>query len=461
MSVFVRLSDLQKLQTSHGSQLHNMIKDLTVESMSKEEPKFNFQTRKMDYGYGNVKQRIDAYKIFMGPDNTKLVCLPLSYYFHHWQSVVPRLLSNGKNVTFPTFSGSLLPRQQAIEENALEIIHRTGSVLLCLHTGFGKTIFTIYLCSKLGMKTLILCHRTIIMQQWMEAIEKYLPGCKAVILSSKSKSFDNADIVIANALLIPKLDISMYSNFGTLVVDEVHTICTKQFSQALFMVTPKYLIGLSATPKRSDGMDVLLELYIGPEMINRPMKRHFHVYKYSTGFVPECEYTVQGKLNWNSVLVSQSSDHERNVLLCKLIWYFGRRNILVLVKLKEHALVLKQMLKQIGEDVDVFMDNMKQVNYSCRVLIATFSKGGVGFDHPKLDMLIGAADVEENFMQYLGRVFRRDDIQPIYIDLKDNMSRLVTHSKTRIGICEEVGGQVYDFKKTFKQFSTLTDHLFK
>jgi len=456
----VRLSDLQKLQSSHGAQLQRMIKDLTVESMSKDEPKFNFQTRKMDYGYGNVKQRIDAYKIFDGSNGEKLVCLPFSYFFHHWQSTLTPLLRSPKSVQFPTFSGSLLPRQTEIEPEAMEILTRTGSVLLCLHTGFGKTIFTIYLCSKLGMKTLILCHRTIIMQQWMDAIAKYLPGCKSIILSSKAKSFDNADIVIANALLIPKLDVALYSSFGTLVVDEVHTICTQQFSQALHLITPKYLIGLSATPKRSDGMDLLLELYIGPEMINKPMRRHFHVYKYSTGFVPTCEYTVQGKLNWNSVLVSQSNDYDRNALICKMIWYFGRRNILVLVKLKEHALVLKQMLQQIGEDVDVFMDNIKQVNYSCRVLIATFSKGGVGFDHPKLDMLIGAADVEENFMQYLGRVFRRDDIQPIYVDLKDNMSRLATHSKTRINICEEVGGQVYDFKKSFKHFPMLTQSLF-
>ena len=40
---------------------------------------------------------------------------------------------------------------------------------------------------------------------------------------------------------------------------------------------------------------------------------------------------------------------------------------------------------------------------------------------------VTGADVEENFMQYLGRVFRRDDVLPIYIDLRDSMSTLVKH----------------------------------
>jgi len=109
--------------------------------------------------------------------------------------------------------------------------------------------------------------------------------------------------------------------------------------------------------------------------------------------------------------------------------------------------------------VDVFMEGMKKVNYSCRVLIATYSKGGVGFDHPKLDMLIGAGDVEENFIQYLGRIFRRDDVQPLYIDIKDKLGALNEHSKTRIDICTSMGANVFPFKTTFKRFEALTEHL--
>ena len=92
-------------------------------------------------------------------------------------------------------------------------------------------------------------------------------------------------------------------------------------------------------------------------------------------------------------------------------------------------------------------------------MIATYSKGGVGFDHPKLDMLITAADVEESFMQYLGRVFRRDDVTPVYIDLVDQNSTMVKHAGTRKQICEEVGGVVRDFHKWFPDFEVYRKRL--
>ena len=394
---------------------------------------------------------------------TRYVCLPFSFYYHHCSSI-PRIKLPTHTQRQIPFVGQLLPRQSAIEAEAIEILNRSGSVLLCLHTGFGKTIFTLYLLSRIGMKALVLCHRAIIIQQWLESAARYLPTLKCEVLSTAdvkrtgADTYADADILVANALLIPKCPRKLYAQFGCVIIDEVHTICTEQFSKALFQLTPSYLIGLSATPFRSDGMDRLLELYIGPEMIIRKMTRYFNAYKLDTGFEPEVEETFDGKLNWNAVLESQSTSVERNLLLVKLVWYFvSRRTILVLVKRKEHARELKEKLLTLNIDVDCFMGGTKNVNYDCRVLIATYSKGGVGFDHPKLDMLIAGADVEENFMQYLGRVFRRDDQLPIYIDLRDNMTVMTKHSQTRLRICKEVGGVVRDFHKTFRSFTSLTE----
>jgi len=102
--------------------------------------------------------------------------------------------------------------------------------------------------------------------------------------------------------------------------------------------------------------------------------------------------------------------------------------------------------------VSIFMGSDKIVDFSSRVLIVTTSKGGVGFDHPKLDMLITAADVEQNFMQYLGRVFRRDDVSPIYVDMIDDNNTINKHATTRKKVVEEVGGTMYDFERVFSRF---------
>ena len=55
-------------------------------------------------------------------------------------------------------------------------------------------------------------------------------------------------------------------------------------------------------------------------------------------------------------------------------------------------------------------------------------------------------------MQYLGRVFRREDTEPVIIDLVDNYSLLYKHFQTRNSVYIEHGGIVKDFHKEFPTF---------
>ena len=399
------------------------------------------------------KKEVETLDIFEVEKDKILVAIPFSYYYHNLTSITTIDFDYSKIEM--RFVGELLERQKILKEDVFEILNRTGSILLCLHTGFGKTIFALYIASKIKMKTIVLCHRKIIIDQWYNAIQKYLPNVSVEILNPKKKP--TADIVIGNVLTVPKcnegiLSRDTFKDYGTLLLDEIHTVCTEQFSKALYHIYPKCVIGLSATPERSDGMDKIIQLYIGPEGVYKDMWRIFNVYKLPTEFTPEVLRNVDGSIDWNSALSSQANSKERNDLIVKCVRYFRSRKILILVKRKEHAYQLKELMFQLGEDVDTFMESDKNANYECRILIATYSKGGVGFDHPGLDMLIGAADVEENFMQYLGRVFRKDNTAPIYLDLIDNNPIMKKHSLTRLKICTSVGGVVRKFHECFPSF---------
>jgi hypothetical protein len=59
-----------------------------------------------------------------------------------------------------------------------------------------------------------------------------------------------------------------------------------------------------------------------------------------------------------------------------------------------------------------------------------------------LDTLLLATDIEEYFIQYLGRVFRRKDANPMIFDLVDNNPILLRHFKTRQKIYQECGGTI-------------------
>ena len=55
-----------------------------------------------------------------------------------------------------------------------------------------------------------------------------------------------------------KKNFDTFKCIGTLIADEVHVMATGKLSQAFYYVQPRYCLGLSATPYRSDGMDELV-----------------------------------------------------------------------------------------------------------------------------------------------------------------------------------------------------------
>jgi superfamily II DNA or RNA helicase len=424
--------------------------DLVIQKVHQKDTKFNLLTN---------DTKTELYYVFI-KNGEKFICIPKSYYYHFMNSL-PVIKMDYKTINISNFKINLLPRQLEIREETFRILSTSKSILLSLYTGFGKTIFAIYIMYKLKLKTIILCHRAIIIDQWIKSIKKCLPDLDIYKLDSKPNNLEkikNCDIMIANPINIPKYDFENYTNFGVCIIDEIHTICTESFSKSLFYLFPKYLIGLSATPERMDGMDQIIQHFIGPEVIIRQMSREFNVYNFKTGIKFEYILNNQGSLDWNSILNSQSINEKRNQIIVNLVKYFSTRTILVLVKLKEHANLLKKLFIEQGinkTDIDTFFANKKNCDYNCRILIATYSKGGVGFDHPKLDMLITAGDVEANFQQYLGRIFRRDDTTPIYIDLIDNNNIIKKHSKERTKICEQNGGIIKNFHNSFPSFFDL------
>ena len=62
-----------------------------------------------------------------------------------------------------------------------------------------------------------------------------------------------------------------------------------------------------------------------------------------------------------------------------------------------------------------------------RIIAASLQKCGVGFSHDILDSLIIASDMEEYFIQYLARVMRTEEVEPIVFDLVDNHPSLKKH----------------------------------
>jgi superfamily II DNA or RNA helicase len=163
---------------------------------------------------------------------------------------------------FPEFNFTLRPNQKDIYDQV------DGNCLINANTSWGKTFTAIAIAKKLGLKTLVITHTTILRKQWEDEVRKTLsiePG----VIGSGYFHYDSP-ITICNIQTFRKHAEKLRSEFGTILVDEVHHTPSSTFESTLNILKAKYKIGLSATLKRKDNLHVILQDYFGFKVLIPP-----------------------------------------------------------------------------------------------------------------------------------------------------------------------------------------------
>jgi len=342
------------------------------------------------------------------------------------------------------FTSALRNIQLEIKDECLQRLNKFGCLLISLYPGAGKTCLAIYLASKvIKLKTLIVCHRIVLMEQWRDSIKRFTGSeTKIEILKVGKKYNENADFFIVNAQNIKKLGRDVFKQIGFVIVDEIHAIMAESLSESMFYISPRYFLGLSATPNRPDGMDKLLDFYFGKENIIKRELYHKHtVYKVDTGIEFEEESS-----NWNALITSQCLHEERNNLIVDIILKHTDRHFLVLCKRVQQASYIAEKLTEEKENVSLMIEDTNTFDPTSRIIVASLQKCGVGFSHDLLDSLIVASDMEEYFIQYLARVMRTEEVEPIIFDLVDNHKGLKKHFGHRKKVYIKAGGTIKNYK---------------
>jgi superfamily II DNA or RNA helicase len=333
------------------------------------------------------------------------------------------------------FLGTLRPEQLKVQEECIEHLNTLGSSILSMYPGFGKTALAIALAARIGLPTLVVVNRIVLLNQWRDSIVRF---CPSVSISTSYERPGDAQIVVVNAINVEKM--TNLSRYGFLVVDECHMIVTETLSKCLIVVHPRYLLGLSATPYRPDGMDMLIDLHFGTNKIIRKLSRKHIVYIVDTGFVPEMKVGRSGKPEWNSVIDSQSKSEIRVDIIRRIVEKFKSRKFLILCKRIEQAKLIETVL--VNETPTTLFGDSQTYNKESRILIATVQKAGVGFDDSSIDALILASDIQEYFVQYLGRCMRTPEVVPLVFDLVDRNVILKRHFSERKKVYLESGAEI-------------------
>jgi len=356
----------------------------------------------------------EIYELYHIDSKKQKIIIPIGLW-KLFKSVFPNSIgkiSNNSHIQFPKdlYSLSTDPHgfrdQDVITKYTINKLDNDGTCMLALCTGFGKTTIGTFITCHYKQKTMLLCHLSIVNNQWIEAFEEC--GLRVQFIKNKQKMRPDVDVYVMGILKAKNYSDPLLSTIKLIILDEAHIAVVSSSQVLLRFVGCRYLLGLSATPDRLDDLHVLMYPYFGPiqNYITRQQLKSFTVYKIYTGIVPEIGYQwCQGRkvLNWTKVRNSieyNSEFHKREV---SDVLNHPDRVILLLVSRVEHLESLYELLLKKGENVDVMYGDKNDYDEDCRVLISIDKKAGVGFNRKSTNMLILGFDCTD-VRQYEGRI---------------------------------------------------------
>lgn len=164
------------------------------------------------------------------------------------------------------------PRDEEQKKAINSIINNNFNYgILSASPSSGKTFISLYCACKFKQRILILVDMTLLIDQFVDSILKFTNIKEEDIgyIRGQEKNYQDKKIVIATIQTLSKkenINIIDYlsKKIGFVICDEVHVMSCETAQKVLKHFRPKYMLGLSGTPKRDDKMDFIISQTIGP-----------------------------------------------------------------------------------------------------------------------------------------------------------------------------------------------------
>lgn len=345
-----------------------------------------------------------------------------------------------------SFRGELRDEQKP----ALEEMIKYDNGILHAATAFGKTVVCSAIIAQKKVNTLIILESSALIEQWKDALEKFLEINEALpeyktrtgrvkirksLIGKLQGAHDSmtgiVDIAMAGSLCKKGEWHPMLEQYGMVIVDECHHAASETIANVLKEVKARYLYGVTATPKRADGLEKINYMLLGPIRYSYTAKEkakaqgieHFVYPRFTRTVVPR---GTSDNMHPNEAyeLVRNNEVRDEQIISDVKECILGGRTPVVLSKYKDHSERLYERLKECADKVFLMTgNNSKKEHKKIReqlqlvdskeslILVATGSLIGEGVDFPRLNTLIMATPVSFRSVveQYAGRLNRDYD----------------------------------------------------
>jgi superfamily II DNA or RNA helicase len=320
------------------------------------------------------------------------------------------------------FMGNL----KGFQEEAVGAMSAWDFGTLAAPTGSGKTVMALALVAQRKQPTLIIVHTKELMDQWVERIVNFLtvPSIEIGRIGGGKQNLGER-VTVGMVQTLYKCAAKVAPHFGHLVVDECHRVPSRTFTKAVTAFDTKYMLGLSATPWRRDGLTQLIYWHLGDKvheveregLIEAGAILTAEIIIRETQFCPTCEPSEE----YSRMLSELTQDSGRNALIVQDVAREASKGYgvcLILTDRKAHCETLVDLLLQRGVVAQVLTGDLSETERRrlvgdlneglVNVLVATGQLLGEGFDCRHLSTLFLATPIkfDGRILQYLGRVLR-------------------------------------------------------
>lgn len=330
--------------------------------------------------------------------------------------------------------------------------------ILHASTAFGKTVAALNIIAERKVSTLIIVNSIELLEQWETKVDIFLDlgGRKTGKLGAgKKKPSQFIDIATVQTLYKAENLNEILNSYGMIIIDECHHMAAFTFEKVLKQCKTKFILGLTATIKRKDGLERIVEFQCG-KIRYTDINKSDRGEKLAYAFIPrkitlKTEGYKEEKFKISAYYELIQKDEIRNNLIISDVMGVIKegRNPIVLTERLEHleylegaftdlfarVIVLKggMGVKQRQEVLNKLRSYKEEENY---ILISTGKYIGEGFDNIRLDTLFLTMPIswEGTLKQYAGRLHRMCDgkqIVKIYDYIDGNVPALMRMFKKR------------------------------
>ena len=330
--------------------------------------------------------------------------------------------------------------QQEATENLQKMREEGKTIALLYHaTGVGKTITAATDAKAVGGRTLFLVNALKLASQAKETFAKVWPEATLGEYTGSQKDMTQT-VIFATVQSISK-DLEKFSpmDFDYLIVDECHHAAANTYQKIFTYFHPKFILGLTATPERSDGED-MLELFqnVAHKMdlktaVERGVLVPIRCIRVKTN-IDLTDVRING-IKYNSQdLESKLFIPERNQLIVDTyLKYVNGKKTVIFCASVDHAAEIAKLLRDNGvkaeavsgrDRVEVREKILKDYETGSTNVLCACDLLNEGWDSPHTTVLFMARPTMSKtiYLQQLGRGTRRcpgkEDL--LVIDFVDN-----------------------------------------